>query len=336
MAQAEKIKRTRTQEAGTTSSNKGKETTLESKAPSTTKLSAGSELGEAVSGAKVAETKASGKGKGKKKVGGDEVKGEEKPADAVDVDVPKENEKTEGPGDEKKGDAGQDTKKSGSGTAENVIPTTDNATKPAAANVNTAASSETPTTTTDKKDDAVKKGSTTKKEKTGPTLDGKTGKPKVGVESVVADEGDVTTPKRVTKELPASPAKPLKEKLGLTVPELSRNDSTPSTSTVTGSTLSPLQKALENAEDETLMERMARLKIAGGSYQPPKDVPPPAQTDMDSEFECQTAPSGPGTPRSRTGRGSFNLFIRSDVPMSDDDEFFLDCDSASVSNFGGL
>jgi len=327
LAQAEKVKRTR--EAETSSSNKGKETTRDS---------IGSELGEKVAGAKVAETKAGGKGKGKKRVAGDEEKGEKR-VEAAGVDVPKENEKTEGPGDEKKGDAGQDTKKSGSGTTGKIIPgaTTDNATNPAAANVNVAASSEMPTTTTDKKDDAAKKGSnpTIKKEKTEPALDGKAGKPKVGVESVVAEEGDVTTPKRATKELPASPSKPPKEKLGLTVPELSRNDSTPSTSTVAGSTSSPLQKALEDAEDETLMERMARLKIAGGSYRPPKEVAPPAQTDVDSD-DCKTAPSGPGTPRSRTGRGSFNLFIRSDVPMSDDDEFFLDCDSASVSNFGGL
>jgi hypothetical protein len=255
----------------------------------------------------------------------------------VDVDALKGNVKTGSSGDEKKDDAGQDTKKSGNGIAGNIPPdaTADNATNPVAANINAAANSETPNTTTDKKDDAAKKeaDSTTKKETTGPTLDGKTAKPKPGVESVIAEEGDITTPKRVTKELPASPSKPLKEKLGLMVPECSKNGSASSSTAVTDCTLSPLQKALKDAEDETLMERMARLKIVGGSYQPPKDVAPPAQTDVDSGFDGETAPS---TPRSRAGRGSFSLTLHADVPMSDDDEFFLDCDSASISNFGGL
>lgn len=156
------------------------------------------------------------------------------------------------------------------------------------------------------------------------------------------DEGDLATPRRATKELPASPAKHLKEKavptLGLTVPKSPKNGLAPlSVTTVTDSGLSPLQKALESAEDETLMERVARLDVGKANYQPLKDVVPPAHTDLESDFECMTAPSGPSTPRSRAGRGSFNLMLRSEVPLSDDDDFFLDCDSnASVSNFDGV
>ena len=263
--------------------------------------------------------KANVNGKGKKKVAGDEEKEEGKPEQIADVDISKGGVKVDGPGDKKKGDAGQDTKRLGEGIVDssNVTPVV----------VDAVPGLDAPTTTTNKKDDATKE---------------KTTKPKDGVEPTVLDEGDVTTPKRVTKELPASPAKSLKEKLapalGLTVPKSPKGGSAPlSADTITGSSLSPLQKVLKDTEDETLMERMARLKIVEESHQPQKDVIPPANTDLDSEFECETAPSGPSTPRSRAGRGSFSLILRSDVPLSDDDEFFLDCDSnASVSNFDGV
>ena len=301
-----------------------------------------------------------------KKVAGDGEKGEGKPANAVNVGGSRGSVKAESPGDKKKGDVGQDTKKSGEralDSSDNVTPliATDNTTKPVTDDVkpippaatttkanpevpsvvvNATPGSGTPTTTTEKKDDATKEKVNTavNEEKAEPALDGKTIKPK---EHVATDEGDVATPKRVTKELPASPAKTLKEKpvpaLGLIVPRTPNNGSAPpSTTTAAGATLSPLQKALEDVEDETLMERMARLKIEGPGLQPPKEVAPPAHTDLESEFECETAPSGPSTPRSRAD-GSFNLMLRSEVPLSDDDDFFLDCDSnASVSNFGGL
>jgi len=267
--------------------------------------------------------------------------------------------------DEGRADAEQDAKKPGEGTvnsSDNItLVTTDNTTRPVA-DVKTGKTNdlEVPsvvidaapsldTTTGDK--DTAKDGvnPVIKEEKGEPTVDKGTAKPKEGIEPgeqraepVIADEGDFATPKRATKELPASPVKPLKEKLvpalGLVLPKPSGNGSAPaSTTTVTGSSLSPLQEVLKNAEDETLMERMARLKIGDAGYQPPKDIVPPPHTDLESEFECETAPSGPSTPRSRGGKGSFNLMLRSDVPLSDDDDFFLDCDSnASVSNFGGV
>ena len=301
-----------------------------------------------------------------KRVAGGEEKGEGKPVEVVNVGSSKGSVRTDGPGDVKKGDGGQDTKKSGDKTvnsSDNITPViaTDNTAKPVAddvkpttlatttksnfpevpsAVVNAALKSGTPIATMGKKDNAEKGkvNPTINEEKAEQALDGKRTKPK---EPVVTDEGDVATPKRVTKELPPSPAKS-KEKpvptLGLTVPtESPKNGSAPtSIATVTGSTLSPLQKALADAEDETLMERMARLKIEGSGFQPQKEVVPPAHTDLDSEFECETAPSGPSTPRSKAG-ASFNLLLRSDVPLSDDDDFFLDCDSnASVSNFDGL
>jgi len=87
------------------------------------------------------------------------------------------------------------------------------------------------------------------------------------------------------------------------------------------------------------MERMARLSVLDPNSQPPKDVALPAHTDLESEFECETAPSGPSTPRSRSRseRGSFTLILRSEVSLSDDDDFFLGCSSnASVSNFDGV
>ena len=299
--------------------------------------------------------KTSVNGKGKEKVAGDEEKGERKPVEVAGMDVSKGGVKADGPGDEKKGGVGQDTKKPREGVVDfpdNVTPvTTDDTTKPISDNVkvtppattlnktngtevpsvvvDTAPGSDTLTRTTDKKDDATK-------EKT--TKPGGGAEPsKQGVEPLVADEGDVATPKRVTKELPASPGKPPKEKhvptLGLTVPESPKDGLDPlSSSTITGSSLSPLQKMLKDAEDETLMERMARLKIGDASYQPPKDVVPPARTELESNFE--TVPSEPSTPKSK---GSFSVVLRSDVPLSDDDDFFLDCDSnASVSNFDGV
>lgn len=305
--------------------------------------------------------KTGGNGQGKKKVVGDEEKPEGKPVEVVDVNILKGSGKTDSPGDKEKGDVGRDTKKSGEGagdssnnvthaiTAENTAkPVTDDAKlSPLAATTTNRPISETPATTADEKDDAAKEKVNPvkeEKEKAGPTLDGKPAEPKEGIESgkqkvepVITDEGDFATPKRITKELPASPSKSLKEKLAptlaLTVP---KNGAAPlSTTTVTDSTLSPLQKALDDAEAETLMERMARLKIGDASRQPPTDVAPPAHTDLESsDFECETAPS---TPRSRAGRGSFSLTLHSEVPLSDDDDFFIDCTSnASVSNFGGL
>jgi len=274
-------------------------------------------------------TKTSVNSERKEKVAGDRGKGEGKPVDVASVDISKGSVKVDGLGDEKKGGVGQDIKK----TREGVVDSPDNVTPVATEDVATKPISDslkvTPPAAT-LKDDATKK---------------KTTKPEDGVESskqkvepFIADEGDVATPKRVTKELPASPAESLKEKhvptLGLTVPKSAKDGSAPLSS---GSVLSPLQKVLEGAEDETLMERMARLKIGNERYQPPKDVVPPPRTDSEQDSECETAPSGPSTPRSRAGRGSFNLLIRSDVPLSDDDDFFLDCESnASVSNLDGV
>lgn len=292
---------------------------------------AGSERGETEFGTKKVEVKAGADGDGKKKSVGDGEMCEEKP---VVVDVSEGDVKMDSSGDKK-----DDTKKSEEGStdpSDQVTPAITNATKPAdgtqQAPAETAVSGpEKPTTTTDEKDDAAKDRANPvfNGEDAERILDGKTTKLK---EPPITDEGDIATPKRATKELPASPGKTPNEKplptLGLTVPKSPKSG---------GSTLSPLQQALDDAENETLMERMARLKIVNASYQPPKDVTPPAPTDGESEFECETAPSGPSTPRSRGGKGSFNLVLRSDVPLSDDDEFFLDCDSnASVSNFDGL
>jgi len=329
------------------------------KVPPPTKIAAtgGSEPKGPEPGAKGTGTKTNVSGKGKGKVAGDEGKGEGKSEEVAGVDIPKGSVKANSL---KKGDVGQDTKEPGEGVVDsfgNVTPVTANdTTNPISDNVKVtppaATSNKTngpevpsvvfdaipdpdkPTTMADKKDEKTKEK---------PTKPGDGVKPsKEKAEPFVADEGDVATPRRVTKELPASPEKPLKEKpvpaLGLTVPKSPKNGSAPlSSATVTGSGLSPLQKALEDAEDETLLERVARLKIGDTSYQPPKDVVPPACTDLESDSDCETAPSGPGTPRSRAGRGSFNLILRSDVPLSDDDDLFLDCHSnASVSNFDGI
>ena len=298
---------------------------------------------------------------GKEKVSGSKEKGEGGPAGNV---------KRESLGDEKKVDVERDTKKPGEGavgSSDKTIPavTTVETTKPVtndvkvispAAATNDPNGPEVPsvvvgaapgsdTTTTNKKDDATKEVDPTVEDEVVPTLDGKTWKPEGSVEKaelIVTDEGDVATPRRATKELPASPAKHLKEKvvpaLGLTVPRIPKSDSDPlSVVTVTGPSLSPLQKVLEGTENETLMERMARLSVVDPDYRPPNDLVPPAHTDLESDFECETAPSGPGTPRSRSERGSFNLMLRSEVPLSDDDDFFLDCSSnASVSNFDGV
>ena len=318
---------------------------------------AGSEPKEPGSGTKEVESKADVNGEGKEK-----EKGEGKPAGKG---------KKENPGDEKKVDVGRDAKKPGEGavgssdkttaavtTVETTKPVTNDVKDiPTTAATNDANRPEVPsvvveaapgldTATTNMKDVATKKDvDPTIEDKVVPALDGKTGKPEgsgENVESIVTDEGDVATPRRATKELPTSPAKHLKEKvvpaLGLTVPTTPKNDSDPlSVTTVTGSSLSPLQKMLEDTEDETLMERMARLSVVDPNYQPPKDIVPPANTDLESEFECATAPSGPGTPRSRSERGSFNLMLRSEIPLSDDDDFFHDCSSsASVSNFNGI
>ena len=312
MAQAGKVKRIRTDPSN---SSKGKD--KETLPPTNPAVPSPGSQAQA-KGPEV-EAKANVNGKGKKKVAGDEEKEKGKPEQIADVDISKGGVKVDGPGDKKKGDAGQDTKKPGEG----VVDSSNNVTPVV---VDAASGLDAPTATTNK-DDATKEKIT---------------KPKDGVEPTVPDEGDATTPKRLTKELPTSPAKSLKEKLapalGLTVPKSLKDGSAPpSADTVTGSSLSPLQKVLKDTEDETLMERMARLKIVEESRQPPKDVVPPANTDLESEFECETAPSGPSTPRSRAGRGSFSLILRSDVPLSDDDEFFLDCDSnASVSNFDGV
>lgn len=273
-----------------------------------------------------------------REVAGDKEKGAEKSIEAARVDTLKGDVKTDSPGHEKK-----DTKKSGDVTH---TVANGNTTKPITDDVNAAASSKIPPTTTDRKDDAAKREAdpTTTKEKTEEAPDDKPTKPKDGIGSsqqqvapTIKDEGDVTTPKRTTKELPVTPPKPIREKLGLTVPGPLKNGSVPSAAITTASTLSPLQRALDDAEDETLMERMARLRIGGRGHQPPQEVAPPAHTDLESDFEeCQTAPSGPSTPTSKAGR-SFNLILRSEVPLSDDDDFFLDCDSnASVSNFDGL
>ena len=278
---------------------------------------------------------------GEKKVVGD-GKSEGEPVEAVDVNILEGGVKTDRPGDEKKDD-GKDGKKSEGGTndpPEAVVSpiVTDDTTKSA---TDIKLISHNATETTSDKDDPTKNANSDIKEGTGPTIYGKTMKPELK-EPAVVDEGEVATPKRVTKELPVSPGKPLQEKpvpaLGLTVPESPENPSAPSsTTTVTDSTLSPLQQVLEDAEDETLMERMARLKVGDGSYQQPKDIAPPAHTDLESDFEGATAPTSPSTPTSRAGKGSFNLLLRSEVPLSDDDDFFLDCDSnASVSNFDGL
>jgi len=355
LARAGEIKRSKAvQETGTTSSNKGKGKEPESlKVPPSTELTTSSqtcsEPREPESGAKKVEAKTGVDGKGKKKVAGDKKKGEGKPAVVAGVDILKGSVKVDGPGDANKGDAGQDTKKPGEGaidSSDNVTPavTTDDTTKPVADNVKL-------TTMTDKKD-GVAKGKadhTIKEEMAAPTIGEKTAKSKEGVEPseqkvepVVTDEGDFATPKRATKELPASPAKSLKEKpapsLGLVVPKSPKKGLAPlSTATVNDSGLSPLQKVLKDVGDETLMERMARFKIGDPSRQPPKDMVPPAHTDLESDSECVTAPSGPGTPKSRAGRGSFKLLLHSEVPLSDEDEFFVDCDSnVSVSNFDGV
>ena len=320
LAQAAKIRRKEAQEMQTSSSNnnkaKGKET-IQEQSPA----SIGSEPGVRESEAK---TGVDGKGK---RVAGDE-RWEKKSEEVVGVDISRGGVK-----DEKRDHDGRDAQKSGDDAKATPPPPT------------TAPGSGTSTVTTD---DAMKtQVNPIKEEKARPALDEKTTKKKEGIESskqlsaepVVADEGDVATPKRLTKELPGSPAKSIKEKLvpslGLTVPKFPKNGSAPDSAAT--ATLSPLQKALNAAQDETLMERMARLKIGDASYQPPKDAAPPAHTDLESESECVTAPSGPSTPRSRAGRGSFNLMLRSEVPLSDDDDFFLDCDSnASVSNFDGV
>jgi len=262
------------------------------------------------------QTNVDGKGK---KVASDEKKDGGKPVEVAGVDVSKGGAKTDSPGGKKRGDVGQDTKKPGEGAVDSFRNVTPSVVIDASSAMDTA------TTTTDK--DGITKEKTTK--------------PKEGIEPLITDEGDFATPRRVTKELPPSPSKSPKEKvvptLGLTVPKSPKTDTAPlSSATVTGSSLSPLQKVLEDTEDETLMERMARLEIGNANYQPPKDVVPPAQTDLESDSECHTAPSGPSTPTSKAGK-SFNLILRSDVPLSDDDDFFLDCDSnASVSNFDGL
>jgi len=321
LARAGEVKRIRAEP----DPNKGKdkETPLQNlKVQSTinpaTPLQAGSKGKEPEQGAKGAEKRKKVDGKGKK-VAGDEKRGG-KPVKVAGVDISKGGAKTDSPGGEKKGDVGQDTKKPGEGAVDSSHNVTPSVVIDASPALDTA------TTTMDKKDGITKEKNT---------------KPKEGIEPLVADEGDFATPRRVTKELPASPSKSPKEKavptLGLTVPKSPKTDTAPlSSATVTGSSLSPLQKVLEDTEDETLMERMARLEIGNADYQPPKEVVPPAQTDLESDFECHTAPSGPSTPTSKAGK-SFNLILRSDVPLSDDDDFFLDCDSnASVSNFDGL
>jgi len=259
------------------------------------------------------EKKIDADGKGEKVVGDEKKDG--KPVEVAGVGISKGGAKTDSPGKEKIGNVGKDTKKPG-GEAAN---SSRNVARSAV--VDPSPGADTVATVTDKKDDTTKE---------------KTTKPKEGSELLVADEGDVATPRRVTKELPASPSKEkVVPTLGLTVPKSPKTGTAPlSSATVTGSSLSPLQKVLEDTEDETLMERMARLEIGTAGYQPSKDVAPPAQTDLESDFE--TAPSGPNTPKSRAEK-SFNLVLRSDIPLSDDDDFFLDCDSnASVSNFDGL
>ena len=337
---------------GTDPSSKGKETDPGSrdtdketpreslKAPSTINLATlsrvGSDLKGSVSRAKEVETKAGVDGKGKE-VAGDEEKDQGKPAEVSDAHIPKGGMKTDGPGDEKKVDVKQDTKKPGAtDSSDNVAPavTTNETTKLVADDAKVIPPAATTEKTNDPEVPSVVVDAATKKE-ADPAVKGK-------VESVIADEGDIATPKRATKELPASPAKSIKDKavptLGLTVPESPKDGLAPLTATaVVGSISSPLQKVLEDTEDETLMERMARLHVGDVNYQPPKDIVPPAPTDLESEFECETAPSGPSTPRSRAGRGSFSFMLRSEVPLSDDDEFFVDCGSnASVSHIDGV
>lgn len=307
---------------GNKGKGKGKETLKESlKAPSTTNpttLSLGSEPGELEPVTKEVEAKTGVDG------GGEE----------------RGRVKTDSPGDEKKVDVKQDTKKPGGAiySSDNVASTatTNETTKPATGDTKVI-----PRVAATNKASDPEVGSSVK-EKAVPAVDGKTVKPEENrekVELVVTDEGDVATPKRTTKELPISPAKSFKEKpvptLTLTVPKAPKNRSDPlSTTTVTDSTSSPLQKVLEHTEDETLMERMARLNVVNANYQPPKDPVPPAHTDLESEFN--TAPSGPSTPRSKAEK-SFNLMLQSEVPLSDDDEFFLDWSpNASVSNFDGV
>jgi len=247
------------------------------------------------------ETKIGVDGKGEEKVADDEEKSKGQSTEVVDVDA----RKVDNLGDEKKVDVGQDTKKPG-----------DEPINPPNHGTPTAITDDTTKPITDVKE----VNPTIKEEKAEPT-----------------DEGDVATPKRVTKDLPASPGKSLREKLaptlGLVVPKSPEKGSDLPAATI----LSPLQRAIQSAEDETLMERMARLEIGDANYQPPKDTTPAPHTDLESDFECETAPSGPSTPRSRAGRGNFNFMLRSDVPLSDDDELFLDCDTtASVSNFDGV
>jgi len=281
--------------------------------------------------------------RGEEKVADDKERGGGKPAEVANVDTSKGNVKAGSLGDERKVDVEHDTKKPGEGAVgspDNTTPavTTDETTKPVTIDVKVIPLAAVLNKANDPEAPPVVVGDAPGSDAMAQPEEGSREK----AELIVTDEGDVATPKRATKELPTSPAKHLKEKvvpaLGLTVPKGPKNDSDPlSVATVADSGLSPLQKVLEDTEDETLMERMARLSVVDANYQPPKDVVPPVHTDLESEFECETAPSGPSTPRSRAGRGSFNLMLRSEVPLSDDDDFFLDCDSnASVSNFDGV
>lgn len=319
LARAGEIKRTRVETDP--SKGKGKEIPLQNlKAQSTIDPPAsqtGSKDKEPESGVKGVGEKIDVDGKGVKVVSKEKKDGGE-PVKAASVDISKGGAKTKSPGEEKKGNIGQDTKKPRGG----ALNSSGNVTRSAV--VGPSPGADTATTATDKKEDTTKE---------------KTTKPKEEVELFVTDEGDFATPRRVTKELPPSPSKSPKEKvvptLGLTVPKSPKTSTAPpSSATVTGSSLSPLQKVLEDTEDETLMERMARLEIGTAGYQPPKGVVPSTQSDLESDFG--TAPSGPSTPKSRAEK-SFNLVLRSDIPLSDDDDFFLDCDSnASVSHFDGL
>ena len=276
-------------------------------------------------------------GKGEEKVAGDE-KNKGKPTEVTDRDTLKGSVKTDGPRDKKKVGVEQDTKKPGKGAvdlSDNVTPavTTGHTTDPSVV-------ADAAPTLYKENDTAKEKIDPTMKAKTESTIGAKTAQPKEeSKEKTELDEGDIATPKLATKELPATPEKSLKEKavpvLGLVVPKTPKNRSAlVSAATVTGAELSPLQKVLQNTQDETLMERMARLIPGDTNYQPPKEMVPPAPTDLDSEFD--TAPTGFSTPRSRAGRESFNLILGSDVPLSDDDEFFAECDNVSMSNFDGI
>lgn len=367
LARAGKIRRKETQEAETSSPNKGedkdkgkgKEMRPESlRAPPTRERSSVSSAELKESGPMAKEVGADmGVNDNGKGVAGNEEKGEGKSGGAVNVGSSKGSVRAGDPGDEEKRGVGQDTNKSGDRTVNsfgNITPviTTDKTTKPVADNgktipLATAAtetdgpevppmvvpSSGTPITTPAKNNDATKEkfNPTINDEKAESAPDEKIAKSKG---PVVTDEGDVATPKRVTKELPPSPAKSnerIVPALGLMVPKSLVKGSAP-----TDPTMSPLQKALNDAKGETLMERMARLNIKGSGFQPREEAAPPTTTDLDSECECETAPSRPYTPKSGAS-ASFNLVLRSDVPLSDDDDFFLECGSnASVSNFDGL